>query len=499
MADTLLGRPAAVRAGRAVAALAGAEIAGKLSTVVVTVGVARALGVADFGRFSVALAVGLMLAVLPAWGLDTVVTQRASADRRQLPALLARLLTTRAVLGGAVLAGYLALALCWPGPLGAAGPTGAGAGRWAGLLAGGAVVAACLADTVTEAYRSAAAAAGRQTAIALAHLVQRLATAAVTLAVLALWPRLTVVCVAFLLGTLTGPVAAAVLCRARGLRPDWSAVSLRPVLRMVRDSWAIGLVAVLSMALFRLDTALLGALAGAAAAGAYAAAYRLLDTVVFVCWALIRVLFPVMAGDPTPRRLRQAGEYGLTALAAAFLPYLVVLLLRGPALLGLLFGGGYASSAGATLVWLAPAPLAFGAAYLAGHLLVAPGPTARAVTGLTIALALNIALELVLIPRYGGAGAAAATTISYAAEAVALLLLARGRAELPRPGRALLPAAVGSLAAAVPLASPLTLLPALLLAVVAYLVVWAGTARLTDPAQLRYVLATLHTTPEPPR
>ena len=49
---------------------------------------------------------------------------------------------------------------------------------------------------------------------------------------------------------------------------------------------ALGVDTVVAMALFRIDQVLLGAMKGDAAVGVYAAAYRLLETMLFVSWAV---------------------------------------------------------------------------------------------------------------------------------------------------------------------------------------------------------------------
>lgn len=470
----------AVRAGRAVAGMAVAEVVGKVSTLVITVGLARELGLVAFGRFSFALAVGLLLAAVPVWGFDSVVTQRASADRAVLGRLLAELLVLRAGIGTAVLAAFVAAVA----PL-------AGTGGVADVGAAGVfVVAACLVDTVTEAYRAAAAAAGRQQVIAAAHLAQRTVTAALVAAALLAHASAAVVCGGYLAGMTVGPVAAAVLCARRGIRPAWRAIGRHTLGRLCVAAWPMGVVALASVALSRLDTAMLGVLAGGAAVGRYGAAYRLVDTVLFLCFAVTRVLFPLMAGAPTAQRLRRTTETGLAFVAAVFLPYAVLLWLRGAEILRLLFGAGFATDP-AVIAWLAPAPLAFGVAYVVGFALVAPGPTARAPLAAGLTLAANVLLNLALVPTLGATGAAAATTLCYALEAVLLALLARRWMPLPRPGRRLLPAVAGTALAAVPLAAPLPLAVALAAAVPAYLAGWGLTARLLDPDQLSLVVAGL--------
>jgi O-antigen/teichoic acid export membrane protein len=230
---------------------------------------------------------------------------------------------------------------------------------------------------------------------------------------------------------------------------------------------------------------LLAALAGAAAAGRYAAAYRLLETVIFVCWTVARAVFPVMVSAGDPGLVRRGAERGLVVLATVFLPYAALLWARGGDVLRLLYGESFASGSEAALVWLAPAPLLFGAAWLAAYVLMSAGPTVTVLVGSAGALAVNLGLNLVLIPRYGPAGAAAATSASYAVEVALLYPPARARVGAPRLARPLLPAVAGAAVLAGVLALPLPFGPALVLAAVGYLAVWYLLASWVDAEQVR--------------
>ena len=466
--------PRTLRTARAILQLAAAEIAGKLSTLAVIVGAARLLPLPAFGAFSVALGAGAIAAVLPSWGFDTMLIQRGAGRPEQLPALLAELLALRLVVGTAVLAGAGAALAALDVPAGTA----------VGVVC---VLAACLAETVTEAYRAVAVARERQSLVARTQLVQRGATAALAVAALLAWHRLLPLSVGYLAGTLVGTAAAAAGAAQVGVRPRWTAVSWPGVRRLVRTSWPAGVHSVASMALFRCDAVLLAALAGAAAAGRYAAAYRLLETVVFVCWTVARAVFPVMAAADRAWRVRRGAEEGLVVLTAAFLPYAVLLWCRGGDLLRLLYGEPFVATGRPVVAWLAPAPLLFGAGYLAGFVLLSAGPTASVLAGSLGGLAVNVGLNLALIPRYGPAGAAAATSLSYAVQLALLYPPARRRAGRPALVRPLLPALAGSALLAGVLLVPLPLGPALAAGAAGYLAVWYGLASRLDGEQVRVI------------
>ncbi|WP_405727544.1 oligosaccharide flippase family protein [Streptomyces sp. NBC_00028] len=449
------------------------EIVGKLSTLLVVVGAARFLGVEDFGVFAYSLAVGALAAVIPLWGYDAIVVQRASAEPARLPGLLAGLLAMRTLLAAAVFGALcMLLGLSWH-----SGPESVAAG----LL----IIAAVMLDTYTEAFRSAAAAMQHQSIIAVVHLTQRLLTAAGALAALLADTGLLGLAVAYCLGTAVGPPAAALLVRARGVRPDWTAVSVASLVQLNRGTWMLGLTSIIAMALFRLDMVFLEALSGHREVAIYAASYRLLESAVFVCWVVTRALFPLMAADPEPRRVQRYTEQGFGVLAAVFIPYMTVMLCRGRDVLSLLFGERFADAGTDMLRWLAPAPLLFGMGYLIAYGMMAAGPNLRLLIGPIAALVVSVVLNILLIPYYGGIAAAFTTSVCYAVEAAISLRLARGLIGRPRLLRTALPALVASALAAGVLLAPWPFLAALPAGVTLYLSGWLIIARRTDPEQVR--------------
>lgn len=462
-----------VHTARTALTLGAAEIVGKLSMLVLTVGAARMLGVADFGAFSYALAVGMLAAVLPMWGYDAVVIQRASAESTRLRALLAELLAMRTLL--------VVLAFAVVGALTGLTSLSGRQGAAAGLL----IVAAVLMDTYTEAYRSAAAVLERQGMMAIVHLMQRLLTAGAALAALFGDTGLTGLAVAFLAGTLVGPLTAAVLTRRTGVAPDWHAVSRASLVRLNRGTWIIGVASLVLMVLFRIDTVMIAWFVDDRAVGIYAAAYRLLETTLFVGFVAARVLFPLMASTPEPKRVQHYTELGISMMAAVYVPYATLLWCRGHGVLRILFGTQFADEGTGMLAWLAPAPLFFGMSYLASFSVVAAGPTLRALYSSLVALVVNLGLNLALIPRYGGLAAAFTTTLSYAVYAAALILLGRTRMGTPRLPRVLLPAVAASALACAPLLAPLPLAPALLGAAALYVACWLLVTQRTDPHQVQ--------------
>jgi O-antigen/teichoic acid export membrane protein len=185
----------------------------------------------------------------------------------------------------------------------------------------------------------------------------------------------------------------------------------------------------------------------------------------------------------------RVAQAGMAVLATVFLPYAVLLWCRGPDVLRLVYGPGFAEQSAAALAWLAPAPLLFGAGYLAGLVLLAGGPTPRLLAGSVGALVVNVGLNLALIPPYGPVGAAISTSVSYAAQTLFLYPAVRRQVGRPALLRPLLPAGGAAAVAAAALLLPVPLLPAGAVAAAAFAATWLALARRLDADQISVLRA----------
>ena len=250
----------------------------------------------------------------------------------------------------------------------------------------------------------------------------------------------------------------------------------------------IGVSAMVLMLLFRLDAVLLGALDGFDAVASYSVAYRLLETVLFVSFAVNQAILPVMSATTDVTRIRSAYERGLSVAAFVYLPFAVVCLVEGTRILDLTFGGDYAQSSAPILNWLVPAPLLYAMAFFGSSVLIARDLLKGMLLAAVVATVANVGLNLWLIPLYSGTGAAVATTVSYAVQAVATLLIVRHSVTSMNVVRPLVEAAVASaVLAAVLVVLDLPLLVELALGGVVYLAAWYVIARRFAPEQLQVI------------
>ncbi|WP_183101253.1 oligosaccharide flippase family protein [Nocardioides pelophilus] len=470
-------RDALRRTGSAVLALGASELLGKVATFVLFLLLARLLGVADFGLLSFGLSLGLLLAVLSSLGLDSRVVQLGSAQPELLDRCYGALVAIRVLLSAAVLAVTGAVLFVTMTPTHA---------TVVALL-----VASCLLDTLCDASRAACGALQRQQVSAVVLVVQRFSVLALAAGALVVTGSAGYAAVGYLVGTGVGVVGMHLAARGAGARPQVR--GSRPQVRMVLEAAPVmGLGAVAAMGVFRIDAALLGVLLGTTAVGVYGAGYRVFESILFVSWTLSRAYVPVIAGSPDDvQHIRVWAQRAMVVVCAVYLPYGVVLALRGDDLVGLLFGPAYAHPG--VLLGLAAAPLLFGVGHLAASVLLALRPDPVVLVASVVALVVNVVLNLWLIPRWGLTAAAVATTVAFLVQAAILLVALTRITGSIVPVRPLAAVVIASGCAGVVVEVVGSVGPALVGSALTYLAVGVVMTRLIDPgafAGYRSVLTT---------
>ena len=180
-------------------------------------------------------------------------------------------------------------------------------------------------------------------------------------------------------------------------------------------------------------------LRGVEAAGTYAVAARLSEVWYLVPVALMGAVFPALwarrADEAAYARSLQASLDLLLALALAVA---IVVQVFGAPIVHVLFGPRFAESVPVLQIHVWAGLFVFMRALLSRWLMAEDLLQFSLVTHLAGAVA-NVALNLVLIPRFGASGAAVATVISYACAGwLALFLSPRTRPMGRMMGRALL-------------------------------------------------------------
>jgi O-antigen/teichoic acid export membrane protein len=160
----------------------------------------------------------------------------------------------------------------------------------------------------------------------------------------------------------------------------------------------------------RVDVLLLGAIAGIRQAGEYAAAYRILDGLLLFPGAVVASFLPSWSARRAGFRSRNAELVVLLLLCIGVLVGIEVALASG-FLIDRLYGSEYAAAGSILAILSLSAPIFYANIALIWAAYVRKREKRVALLGV-IAFVTNLALNVVLISRFGGEGAAVATVVT---------------------------------------------------------------------------------------
>jgi len=215
----------------------------------------------------------------------------------------------------------------------------------------------------------------------------------------------------------------------------------RPRLGLAANALKFGSLAhagrVMKTGNYRLDQWLLGSLAGPHELGLYSVAVAWSEAVFYLPEALMMVIRPdVVRASRAEAARRTAIVFRGAVIVTA--PVVAGLIIAAPFLCVSVFGDSFQGSID-DLRLLAPGAFGIIALKLLANSLTAQRKPMLGNVAVAVAFAATIGLDLVLIPRYGGAGAAAASTLAYSAGGAAVAIIfcrafgTRLRDLLPRP------------------------------------------------------------------
>jgi O-antigen/teichoic acid export membrane protein len=390
-----------------------AETISKVASLVLYAVMARSLGQAGFGHFTFAFSLAGLFVVFAAPDVEYVLTRDVARDRSALPGMFWNALGLKLVLGVIAVALAVVVAAIWEDvpelPLAV------------GLLGIG-----LLGELLAKVPYATFLAYDDMRPVATTVVLQRLVTAAAGIAVLAAGGGLAEIAAVFAASSL-GALALAVwrLDRAIGVPPvRLGGVAAR---HLFTSGLPLGISAVFTATLFRIDVVILAWLDDAEAVGLYGAAYRLLDATLFLSYSLVAALLPMLSrlSRASTPPIAQAFAAGAKVLAAVLFPLGAGAALFAEPIMRLVYGEDFTE--GATALRLLGGTIAlFGISYLSSAVLVAQDRQ-RVIPWVTgVVAAENIALNFALIPSLSLDGAALATTLTELTRAAALTWLAIG-------------------------------------------------------------------------
>ncbi len=217
--------------------------------------------------------------------------------------------------------------------------------------------------------------------------------------------------------------------------PRPSRARLRPLLRV---GIPLGISGVLIISYARIDQIIVYGFSGSRAAGLYGAVYNVLDQSHFVPLSVLTTLTPIIAASWPAERERMLRVVRLAAelLTVGSLGALAFAAVAARPLVRLVFGAHFVDAApalpvlGAAFVFIC-----FG--YLNGSLLAVLGLQGRLLRISLVALLVNLAGNLALVPAVGFMGAAWMTLLTEIVVCALSLRTILGRLEMPfpKPGR----------------------------------------------------------------
>jgi PST family polysaccharide transporter len=183
-------------------------------------------------------------------------------------------------------------------------------------------------------------------------------------------------------------------------------------------SWPLMLSGVAIMIYVKIDQIMLGEMSGDIAVGIYAAAVRISELWYLIPTAIVASVFPSIVAA---KKISEAKYYSLLQQLFALMTGLSLLIavpvtLFANAIIQILYGDNYAGAGTILAIHIWSAWFVFlGVAQLPWD--TTEGLTKLALQRTLLGAVVNVAINLVLLPRYGGIGAAVATLVAYAVSA----------------------------------------------------------------------------------
>jgi O-antigen/teichoic acid export membrane protein len=453
---------------------AGAEIVGKLATLALYAGIARATGVEGLGMFVLAASFAELGLIVVDLGLDQYMTREVARDRGRrslFPNVIALKLALLVPVALAMVA--ITYALDYSGET-----------RAAVFL----LTAGFFGDSLIRTEFALFMAYEHGRPVATVILVQRVATATVGLILLAAGLGVVAVAATYAVCAAGGfGLGAVLLARSIGF-PAWRA---RPSTwgDIAVKSLPFAIQVVFMVMLFRLDAVILAQLSTDRAVGDYGAAYRMFEATLFIPYA-IASSFAAMYAYLTPTSNPTIGfVFGrsIKFAVACLLPIGVIFGIYSNELLTTIFGTEFSEASDALELLAGAVPL-IGVVVLCSTFIVSRGPS-RALVVLTGSItALNIALNFALIPELDQDGAATAMLISEGLFATGGLIIA----DRQLGGFGWLNSLLGPVVAAavmfvVAVTAPGPALAVAALAAIVYAAVFLGVERLFSPDDFQFV------------
>ena len=220
------------------------------------------------------------------------------------------------------------------------------------------------------------------------------------------------------IGRIVGCIISAILLRRLGFSTQWAIdrETSRKLLKLAPTFLLIGIFATLY---WRIDIFMLSKLQPVEQVGYYGAAWRILELAMVLPQSLCLALYPQISASALSNleQLRRIGSVAMRYLFAISIPAAIGVTLLAEPILKLLYGDGFHVAAN-TLTVLILTLIPYGVVRYHAYVLVGANHQRIDLVLNIVMSVLNIAMNLILIPKYGHLGAAIATFISICVYAI---------------------------------------------------------------------------------
>ena len=379
------------------------EIIAKLASIAFYVVLARELGEQSFGDFMFALSLTSVLMLAAGFGIDDLTVRNVARDRSSLDWYLSNGAAIK-LCTSAVLLGVAAIAVNVGGYSSEA--------RAAVYLVGAGVAI----ETLSWTWQAIFLAYERPYLVSISIISQRSLTALVG-TVLILNGAGVVTAAAVFLGGAIVQLAISHLQLRHRLHPPRLQLEPKKWRSLMGSGVPVGIVGLLLTLLLKLDTVLLSFLGGGdnTEVGFFSAGYRLVEATLFVSWSFAHATIPWLGRKAREdgAELARACRLGLKAISMLLLPIGIGLAALAPDVIELFYGADYEEAA-TPLRLLGAVSVLYGINYFTGGALIALDAPERFRRVALPMIAVNLAMNVVLIPPLGATGAAISALASAA-------------------------------------------------------------------------------------
>ncbi|MGP8324096.1 MAG: flippase [Methanosarcinaceae archaeon] len=182
---------------------------------------------------------------------------------------------------------------------------------------------------------------------------------------------------------------------------------------LLKESLPIALSSVILVIHFNTDVVMLSVMQGDSAVGVYSAAYKLVEPLNFVPYALMLSLFPIMSESFKSSREKLINIYhlGFKYILLITLPLVICVAVLSGEIIYIVYGGQFTASVRVlgTLIWV----LVFSSlSMLIGNFLIAIEQQTLRMYSMLIGVSINVVFNFLLIPVFSYNGAAIVTLVT---------------------------------------------------------------------------------------